>query len=117
MTKIPESLVALFAAMALVLTGTVTEEKLYTTLGSDLVWLLLAAFVIAAVIKDAGLAERMVAPLTARRPHFATFAFILAAGIAATALILPSTSGRAALLLPVFLALLPLLPDLRLARA
>jgi di/tricarboxylate transporter len=116
-TKLPESLVALSAAMALVLTGTVSEDRLYATLGSDLVWLLLAAFVIAAVIKDAGLAERMVAPLTARRPRFAAFAFALAAAIAATALILPSTSGRAALLLPVFLALLPLLPDARLARA
>ncbi|MCU0902023.1 MAG: sodium/sulfate symporter, partial [Cypionkella sp.] len=47
----------------------------------------------------------------------AAFAFALAAGIAATALVLPSTSGRAALLLPVCLALLPLLPDARLARA
>lgn len=117
LTKLPESIVALAAAMALVLTGTVGEHRLYATLGSDLVWLLLAAFIIAAVIKDAGLAERMVAPLTARRPRFAAFAFVLAAAVAVTALILPSTSGRAALLLPVFLALLPLLPDARLARA
>jgi solute carrier family 13 (sodium-dependent dicarboxylate transporter), member 2/3/5 len=117
LTKIPESIVALGAAMALVLTGTVGEDRLFATLGSDLVWLLLAAFIIAAVIKDAGLAERMVAPLTARRPRFAGFAFALAAGVALTALVLPSTSGRAALLLPVFLALLPLLPDARLARA
>lgn len=117
LTRIPESLVALGAAMTLVLTGTVGEDRLFATLGSDLVWLLLAAFLIAAVIRDAGLAERMVAPLTARRPRFAAFAFALAAGIGATALILPSTSGRAALLLPVFLALLPLLPDARLAQA
>lgn len=117
LTKIPESLVALGAAMALVLTGTVGEDRLFATLGSDLVWLLLAAFIIAVAIKDAGLAERMVNPLTARRPRFAPFAFALAAGIAATALILPSTPGRAALLLPVFLELLAVLPDARLARA
>jgi solute carrier family 13 (sodium-dependent dicarboxylate transporter), member 2/3/5 len=115
-SKLPESLVALAAAMSLVLTGAVEEERLYATLGSDLVWLLLAAFIIAAVLKDAGLAERMVAPLTARRPRFLAFAFLLAAAIALTALILPSTSGRAALLLPVFLALVPLLPDPRLAK-
>lgn len=117
MTRVPESLVALAAAMALVLAGAVDEAHLYATLGSDLVWLLLAAFIIAAVIKEAGLAERLVAPLTARQPRFAAFAFVLAAVIALTALVLPSTSGRAALLLPVFLALLPLLPDARLARA
>jgi solute carrier family 13 (sodium-dependent dicarboxylate transporter), member 2/3/5 len=115
-SKLPESLVALAAAVSLVLTGAVEEERLYATLGSDLVWLLLAAFIIAAVVKEAGLAERMVAPLTARRPRFAAFAFLLAAAIALTAMILPSTSGRAALLLPVFLALLPLLPDPRLAK-
>jgi di/tricarboxylate transporter len=117
LTRLPESLVALTAAMAMVLTGTLGEDKLYAALGSDLVWLLLAAFIIAAVIKDAGLAERMVAPLTARRPRFAVFAFVLAAAIAGTALILPSTSGRAALLLPVLVALVSLLPDARLARA
>jgi solute carrier family 13 (sodium-dependent dicarboxylate transporter), member 2/3/5 len=116
-TRLPESLVALAAAMALVLAGAVDEERLYATLGSDLVWLLLAAFIIAAVVKDAGLAERMVAPMTARQPRFAIFAFLLGAAIALTALILPSTSGRAALLLPVFLAVLPLLPDVRLAKA
>lgn len=116
LTKIPESLVALAAALALVLTGTVGEDRLYAALGSDLVWLLLAAFIIAAVVSEAGLAQRMVAPLTARRPRFATFAFGLAGCIAATALVLPSTSGRAALLLPVLLALVPLLPDARLAR-
>jgi solute carrier family 13 (sodium-dependent dicarboxylate transporter), member 2/3/5 len=116
-TRLPESLIALTAAVSLVLAGAVDEERLYATLGSDLVWLLLAAFIIAAVVKDAGLAERMVAPMTARRPRFAGFAFLLAAAIALTALILPSTSGRAALLLPVFLAVLPLLPDVRLAKA
>jgi solute carrier family 13 (sodium-dependent dicarboxylate transporter), member 2/3/5 len=117
LTRLPESLVALSAALALVLTGTVGEDRLYAALGSDLVWLLLAAFIIAAVIKESGLAERMVAPLTARRPRFAAFALALAIAIALTALILPSTSGRAALLLPVFLAMIPLLPDARLARA
>ncbi len=116
-TRLPESLVALAAAMALVVSGAVQEERLYAALGSDLVWLLLAAFIIAAVLKEAGLAERMVAPLTASRPRFGAFAFALAGAVALTAFVLPSTSGRAALLLPVFLALVSLLPDARLGRA
>lgn len=116
-TRIPESLVALAAAVSLVLTGAVPEQRLYAALGSDLVWLLLAAFVIAAVLKEAGLAERMLVPLTSARPKFVVFAFTLAGAVTFTAFLLPSTSGRAALLLPVFLALLPLLPDPRLAKA
>lgn len=116
-TRLPESLVALAAALVLVLSGAIPEDRLYAALGSDLVWLLLAAFIIAAVLKEAGLAERLVAPLTAGRPGFAAFAFSLAGAVALTAFVLPSTSGRAALLLPVFLALLPLLPDARLGKA
>jgi solute carrier family 13 (sodium-dependent dicarboxylate transporter), member 2/3/5 len=116
-TRLPESVVALCAALILVLTGAMPEAKLYAALGSDLVWLLLAAFLIAAVVKDSGLTDRMVAPLTAGRPRFAMLMAGTAALTAVTAFILPSTSGRAALLLPVFLALLPLLPDARLGRA
>jgi solute carrier family 13 (sodium-dependent dicarboxylate transporter), member 2/3/5 len=116
-TRLPESVVALCAALVLVLTGAMPEAKLYAALGSDLVWLLLAAFLIAAVIKESGLADCIVAPLTARRPRFVMLMAGTALVTAATAFILPSTSGRAALLLPLFLALLPLLPDARLGRA
>jgi di/tricarboxylate transporter len=116
-TRLPESVVALCAALALVLAGAVPEDRLYAALGSDLVWLLLAAFLIAAVIKESGLAGRLVAPLTARRPGFAVLMGATATVTAATAFVLPSTSGRAALLLPVFLALLPTLPDARLGSA
>ncbi|QLF71371.1 anion permease [Peteryoungia desertarenae] len=115
-TPLPESLVALASAVALVLTGVIAETQLYAILGSDLVWLLLAAFIIAAVLKECGLAERMILPLLSRQMHFVTFAFTLATAIALTAFLLPSTSGRAALLLPVFLALIPHLPDERLRR-
>jgi solute carrier family 13 (sodium-dependent dicarboxylate transporter), member 2/3/5 len=116
-TRLPESVVALTAALALVLAGAVPEERLYETLGSDLVWLLLAAFVIAAVLKDSGLTDRMVAPLTASRPRFVMLVGALTGMITLTAFVLPSTSGRAALLLPVFLALIPALPDARLRLA
>lgn len=115
-TPLPESLVALASAVALVLTGVVGESQLYAILGSDLVWLLLSAFVIAAVLKECGLAERMIEPIVSARPAFSLFAFAMALAIALTAFLLPSTSGRAALLLPVFLAIVPHLPDERLRR-
>lgn len=116
MTRLPEAFVAIAAAVALVLTGASPERALYATLGDELVWLLLAAFVIAAVVKESGLAEQALAPLLARRPRFTTLVGGLTLAIAATAFILPSTSGRAALLLPVFAALVGALPDARLVR-
>lgn len=116
-TRLPEALVALAAAAALVLAGVVPEARLYAMLGSELVWLLLAAFLIAAVLKDSGLVLRLMAPLLRGRPRVVALIGALTAGIALTALVLPSTSGRAALLLPLCVALIAVLPDARLARA
>ncbi|MBY5935070.1 anion permease [Tateyamaria omphalii] len=115
-TRLPDSLVALLAALALVFLRAQPQSALTDTLGEPIVWLLLAAFVIAAVIKDAGLAERLVAPLTKGGPRVLPFLFMTGAAVSATAFLLPSTSGRAALLLPVFLGLLSMLPDPRLAK-
>jgi solute carrier family 13 (sodium-dependent dicarboxylate transporter), member 2/3/5 len=117
--RLPDTLVALAAGLALVLTGVVPDERLFAMLGSELIWLLLAAFVIAAVIRDSGLALRIAAPVFALRLPFAGLIAALTLFIAATALVLPSTSGRAALLLPVCLALTSVLtePKLKLALA
>ncbi|WP_171173393.1 SLC13 family permease [Ruegeria sp. HKCCD8929] len=115
-TRLPDSLVALTAALALVVTGAQPQEALTNTLGEKIVWLLLAAFVIAAVVKEAGLAERLVAPLTRGAPRVLPFFVVTGAAISATAFLLPSTSGRAALLLPVFLGLVGSLPDPRLIK-
>ena len=115
-TRLPDSLVALIAALALVVTGAQPQEALTQTLGQKIVWLLLAAFVIAAVIKEASLSDRLIAPLTRTAPRVLPFFFVTGAAISATAFLLPSTSGRAALLLPVFVGLLSALPDPRLAK-
>ncbi|WP_299546625.1 SLC13 family permease [uncultured Tateyamaria sp.] len=115
-THLPDSLVALFAALALVVMGAQPPEALTDTLGAQIVWLLLAAFLIAAVVKEAGLVERLVAPLTQSAPRVLPFFLVTALAISATAFLLPSTSGRAALLLPVFLGLLGALPDRRLIK-
>lgn len=116
LTRLPESFVAIGAAAALVLTGAIPERALYATLGDELVWLLLAAFVIAAVVKDSGVVERALAPWLARGPRFGALVAGLTLAIAATAFVLPSTSGRAALLLPVFATLAAVMPDARLVR-
>lgn len=116
-TRVPESIVALTAVLTLVLAGVISEEQLFAALGSELVWLLISAFVIASVAKEAGLTERLVAPLLRRGMRVAPFFLTLAIAIIATAFVLPSTSGRAALLLPIFTAIAGALPDPRLIRA
>ncbi|MEG9248169.1 SLC13 family permease [Arthrobacter sp. Soc17.1.1.1] len=104
-TAIDDTYVALGAATVLVLTGTMDTASLFSTLGEETIWLLLAAFVIAAGVQASGLANRgaafIIAGATTPRQlaHLATLALVV------TTFAVPSTSGRAALALPVFLAL------------
>lgn len=115
-TRLPESVVALVVVLGLVFAGVLSEEVLFAALGSELIWLLLSAFVIGAVLKEAQLTERLLAPILRRPLRFDVFALLLTLAVAATAFVLPSTSGRAALLMPVFLALAGSLPDPRLTK-
>lgn len=110
LTPISDSVVAIIAALALVVMGVFPEEDFYAALGSELTWLLIAAFVIAAVVKTSGLMERLA--FSAVRPFTSLVAFFhaLTLVISTTAFLIPSTSGRAALLLPVFLALVDRMP-------
>lgn len=102
---LPETPVALTGALVLVLSGTVAEDELFRALGSEIIFLMLAAFVIGAVLKETGLAERaafkMLAPFRTVHGVFwgATGAIFL------TAFLIPSTSARAAILMPIFLGL------------
>ncbi|MCV3271306.1 SLC13 family permease [Roseobacter sinensis] len=116
MTRVPDSLVAISAALGLVLTGTVPEPKLFAALGRELVWLLVSAFVIASILKSSGLMEHLVGRALVPFRSFAAMAYALTCLIASTAFFIPSTSGRAALLLPVFLAVSSQVPDPRLVR-
>ena len=116
LTRVPDSLVAIAGALLMVGLGVLQAEDLYASLGSEMIWLLLAAFVMAAVLKASGLLERLV--FAAIRPFASVGSLFygLALVIAFTAFLVPSTSGRAALLLPVFLVLAERLPDPRLVR-
>lgn len=112
-----ETPVALAGALALLAAGATTPQRFYAGLGDDFIWLLIAAFMLAAVLQAGGLAQRwaLAVVATARTP--AALMRRLTWFIMATALVVPSTSGRAALLLPVFLALAQALPLPRHGRA
>lgn len=104
-TSLDDTYVALGAASVLVLLGVVETDDFFATLGDDTIWLLVAAFVIAAGVTTSGLATRATAWLViaARTPR--QLVHLLTAAIVVTTFAVPSTSGRAALLVPVFVAL------------
>lgn len=112
-SSIGDTYVALGAAVVLVVMGVLPDELLFTSLGEDTIWLLLAAFVIAAGITASGLSTRAAAFIVTGATSVRQLAHLTTAVLVATAFAVPSTSGRAALAVPVFVALATVFADQR----
>lgn len=112
-SPLDDTYVALGSALVLVATGVVTDEELFSSLGEDTVWLLLAAFVIAAGVTASGLATRVAGFVVTGAKSVNQLFHLTTMVLVVTAFAVPSTSGRAALALPVFVALATVLKDRR----
>jgi solute carrier family 13 (sodium-dependent dicarboxylate transporter), member 2/3/5 len=112
-----ETPVAMGAAIALVAFGVTSTESLYNALGNDLIWLMVGGFILAAAVTQSGLAERAARKLSAGATTVNALFYRVTALIVGTAFIIPSTSARAALLLPVFLGLAAAIGRPRVTRA
>ncbi|GAA0450543.1 SLC13 family permease [Streptomyces olivaceiscleroticus] len=97
--------VGLIAVLMLIAAGVVAPARLFAGLGDETVWLLIAAFVLAAGIGATGLPARVALALCARARTVRQLFHLVAAVLVLTAFALPATAGRAALVLPVFVAL------------
>ncbi|MGW7415946.1 SLC13 family permease [Streptomyces sp. NPDC054863] len=112
-TPVDDTYIALGAGLALNVTGVIDSETLFGTLGNETVWLLICAFVLAAAVTRTGLAGRAAAFLVSGARSVRQLVHLTTAALVVTAFAVPATSGRAALALPVFLALAKALADRR----
>jgi solute carrier family 13 (sodium-dependent dicarboxylate transporter), member 2/3/5 len=112
-----ETPVALAAGLALGALGVATPASFYAGLGDDLIWLLAGAFVLAAAWQHSGLAERWALRALGNAATPMALMRRLTWVVIATAFVVPSTSGRAALLLPLFLVLARSIDNERITRA
>ncbi|MER0246490.1 hypothetical protein AAHZ94_31875, partial [Streptomyces sp. HSW2009] len=60
-TPVDDTYIALGAGLVLTVTGVISSETLFATLGDATVWLLICAFVLAAAVARSGLAARAAA--------------------------------------------------------
>ncbi|MFV0136461.1 SLC13 family permease [Streptomyces sp. HMX87] len=104
-TPIDDTYIALGSGLALTTTGVISSDTLFGTLGDSTVWLLICAFVLAAAVTRTGLAGRAAAFLVTGARTVRQLVHLTTAALVVTAFAVPATSGRAALALPVFLAL------------
>lgn len=115
--ELPETPVALTGAIALAVVGAIPENLVYQSLGNDIIWLLLSAFVIAGVLRHVGLIEQLTARLMPRMRSISSMFWMLTFVTFATAFVIPSTSARAAILMPVYLGLSGAIGNSRISRA
>jgi anion transporter len=113
LTDLNDTYVALAGAIVFAATGIDDPAEFFETLGDPLVWLLFASFIIAAVIKASGLSERLATWVATRARNVSHLFILLTLVLVATTFLIPSTSGRAALMLPVFIAIRGIMPNTR----
>lgn len=92
--------VALLAAIVVTVPAG-DQEALFASLGDDVVWLVIGAFVLGGALQSAGLAQRFTGRLLAGTGSVAGLCWRMTAALVPLAFLVPSTSGRAAVLLPV----------------
>ncbi|WP_223189593.1 SLC13 family permease [Nonomuraea terrae] len=112
-TSVDDTFIALGAGLVLVVTGVLEVEVLFGSLGDPTIWLLIFSFVIAAGVSRSGLATRAGAFLVSGARTVRQLTHLTTAALVMTAFAIPATSGRAALALPIFLALARALGDRR----
>lgn len=109
-SSLNDTFVALGAACSLVLANVLSSEEFFAPLGDDTTWLLIGAFILSAAVTQSGLALRATAWLCRWVSTPRSLVHVLAFAVTLTAFAVPATSGRAALVLPVLIALRGVLP-------
>ncbi|MFN3018354.1 SLC13 family permease [Vibrio coralliilyticus] len=102
--SLPNYVTSLIAIAMLSVFGGWAESKALGTLGYDVIWLMISAFIITSGMEKSGLARRIALLIISRfgKTAKSILASLMAANFA-IAFIVPSTTARAAMLLPIVL--------------
>jgi anion transporter len=116
LTRLNTSYVALVAALTLVLTGAIPQEQLFQALGDEIIWLMIGAFILGDAIQKTGLSARMTQFIVGRVKTVGGLFWTIATLIIPLSFLIPSTSGRAAVTLPIYRSVTAELPDPKIRR-
>lgn len=100
-TRIEPAFIALAAVAVMVLAGAVRQQAMLGILSSDIIWLIIGAFVIGAAFEASGLAARATLAMAQRAQTTGQLFWWVSAALVPLAFLIPSTSGRAAVALPM----------------
>lgn len=116
-TRLPAAPVALGAALLPVLGGAVPQASLLEGLGAGIVWLMIGAFILGGAVQASGLAARLTALVAGRARSVGGMLWLTTWALVPLSLVIPSTSARAAVALPMLRPLAEAAGDPRAIRA
>jgi anion transporter len=116
-TSLNAAHVALLAVMLMVLSGGGSQEQFVNALASDVIWLMIGAFILGGAVQHTGLAARLTQFVVARARTVRGVFWLLTGVLIPLSVIIPSTSGRAAIATPIFRSLVQAAGDRRITRA
>ncbi|NYF23327.1 SLC13 family permease [Sporosarcina sp. JAI121] len=100
-TKIPAGFIAISLLVFIVLMKAGSQELLYHSLAEEVVWLMVGSFIIGEAVKQSGLADRLTQSILRKSTNKNSVLFGVTSVLFASAFFIPSTSGRAALSMPI----------------
>ncbi|MED4531918.1 SLC13 family permease [Metabacillus fastidiosus] len=100
-TKIPAGFIAVALIAFIVLMNAQGSDLLYGSLSEEVVWLMVGSFIIGEAVKQSGLAERLSAMILRKSVEKNKILSSITVVLFASAFFIPSTSGRAALAMPI----------------
>jgi anion transporter len=116
-TTLNAAYVALASMLLLVLAGGAAQDQLYDALASDVVWLMIGAFVLGGAVQQTGLAARLTNLVVVRARTVRGIFWLLTTVLLPLSFLIPSTSGRAAVAIPVFRSITDATGDKAITRA
>lgn len=116
-TSFNAAYIALSSVLLLILTGGTSQEKLYEALASDVIWLMIGAFILGGAVQQTGLATRLTQLVVARARNISSMLWLLTTMLIPLSFVIPSTSGRAAVVMPVFHSIANTVNDQKINRA
>jgi len=116
-TSINAGYIALVSVLILLLTGCISQDQFFESLGSDIVWLMIGAFILGGAVKQTGLATRLTQAVATKADNISSLFWLLTTVLIPLSFLIPSTSGRAAVTHPIFRSVANAIEDQRTRRA
>lgn len=109
-TRLDDTVVALAACCLLLLTGALSTDAFFASLGDPTIWLLIGSCLLAAGVTASGLAARLAVSVIAGSRSVRGLAYRSTIALILTTFAIPATSSRAAIAVPVLQGMAKSLP-------